>query len=1012
MRSRCSWSKVLAILALAVVLILIATPAEAFLHDTFSAGPGFPNRVDDYIDNLIAVSPSDQVDIIVDFCSTPTAADSTFLDQYGDIYGVFRFIDAIAVRNVTASDCYLIVNYPRLKLIEWDQTLSPHLDVSACAIQARASATYPYPAQAAWDLNPPVGHMGNGVTIAIMDSGVDDGHPALTGKRVAGYNGLTQVGGPGVDPDDDMAGWYHGTAVASMILASDPGLLYMGVAPNANYVDCKIFDNTGTSPASRSIATIQWIMRNAQQYNITLANMSFGGRPDDGTDAVARAANALVAQGVTVVASAGNNPPSIGISSPGSADDVICVGGVTDNATIMRGDDVFDTASRVGPRQSPPPSYTMTQNDLKPEVTAYMRDITVCQGINPGQNSTGFWQHPGVGTSWATAHVTGVAALVLEKYPGLPPAQVDNLIRTNAEVRGTPTYPWVDPVWDYMYGYGIVSAANTMNAVLLADVSVTGWVPGTWNSKAIWAGHYPVQVGDPNTLNARISANGAFAPGVVVQFDIMRTGWGSPYSPIASTTVSVPAGGSTVATIPFTPVTGQEGHKCLRVTATYAADPNLMNNSAKENIDIEPAMKSSRIGHRLAALSATDAATAAAAGVSGGTVGSRTARYTFPVRICVEPMATVPFRTADACICTKDLPPGVDAYLEPEPPFDLMPGECEACSLIVDVPDGVYFEPGDAVYVNGWFWGNGVAEGGVSVYFVTAPPIEATITEIQYTDDPAGNTQLLDQVVTTSGIATTEHDTYGGLFAVQDGVGEWSGIHVWNIGLPVDRGDSLIVTGLVMESDGLTQIDPFGGLETVSTGNPVPEPELVEPIAVDTMEEYEGVLVKVEEATVILDDPTAWQIEANGTSCFVGTWASYSYAPSMGQELDVTGVVAATGRSRTLEPRDDGDIEPITEVPPADLPAALSLAQNAPNPFGALTGIAYALPAETHVTLEVYSVAGRKVCTLVDQVQPAGHWNVEWNGLDAAGNAVARGVYFYKLEAGGESIEKRMVLIE
>ncbi len=669
MRSLCSWSKAIAILALALVFVLIATPAHSFLHDTFSAGPGFPNRVDDYIDNLYGISPTDHVDIIVDFCSTPTVADSTFLDQYGDIYGVFRFIDAIAVRNVMVSDCYLIVNYPRLKLIEWDQTLSPHLDVSTYAIQARSSGTYAYPGQAVWDINPSVGYMGNGVTIAIIDSGVDDGHPALAGKRRAGYNGLTQIGGPGVDPDDDMVGWYHGTSIASMILASDPAQQYMGVAPNANYVDCKIFDNTGTSPASRSISTIQWVMQNAALYNITVANMSFGGRPDDGTDAVARAANALVAQGVTVVASAGNNPPSSGISSPGSANDVICVGGVDDNATVSRTDDVFDTASRAGPRQSPPPAYTLSQNDLKPEVTAYMRDITVCQGINPGQNATGWWQHPGNGTSWATAHVSGVVALLLEKYPGLSPAQVDNMLRVNAEVRGAPTYPSVDLVWNYLYGYGIVSAANTVNAVLLADVSIAGWVPGTWNSKAIWAGHYPVKVGEANTLNARVSASGAFAPGVVVLFELMRTGWGSPYSPIASTTVSVSGGGSAVATIPFTPLPGQEGHKCLRVTATYSADPNPSNNSAKENIDIEPAMKSSRIAHQLAALSETsDGVTATAASADGAPSGSRAPRrFASPVTICVEPMAAVPFRTADACICTKDLPPGVTAELEPEP---------------------------------------------------------------------------------------------------------------------------------------------------------------------------------------------------------------------------------------------------------------------------------------------------------------------------------------------------------
>ncbi len=137
------------------------------------------------------------------------------------------------------------------------------------------------------------------------------------------------------------------------------------------------------------------------------------------------------------------------------------------------------------------------------------------------------------------------------------------------------------------------------------------------------------------------------------------------------------------------------------------------------NLDVDSASKASRLAHALAVNSGERA--------SGGRADRR---FTFPVEMCVDPMAPFPFRTADACICTKDLPLGADAWLEPPPPFDLMPGQCQPCSLIVFVPDGVVLEPGHAVYVNGWFWGNSVAEGGVSVYFVTAPPLEATISEI------------------------------------------------------------------------------------------------------------------------------------------------------------------------------------------------------------------------------------------------------------------------------------------
>jgi len=1005
MRHLRPWLPALAGLSLVLLSVLACSTAHAFLYDTFAGGPGFPNRVDDHVDSLLVSDPYGLVDIVVDFCSTPTAADSAFLAGHGTVYGVFRFVDAIAVRNVVVSDCYLIVNYPRVKLIEWDRPLYPNLDVSCYAIQARSSGMYPYPSQAVWDLNPTVGYTGSGVNVAIIDSGVDDAHPALAGKFIAGYDGFTQLGGPGVNPDDDMVGWYHGTAVAGMIMGNDPAQQYMGVAPGAGLIDCKIFNAGGSSPPSRVVATIQWVMQNAAQYNIQVCNLSIGGFPDDGTDVVARAADALAASGVVVVASAGNFPPSAGISSPGSGDQVISVGGVTDNATVARGDDAYDSVARVGPRAPKPPFWSGNINDLKPEVSAYCRDITTCQGSNPGQGGAGFWQHPGSGTSWATAHVSGVAALLLEKYPGLPPAQVDNMLRTNAEPRGGATFPSIDPIWNYMYGWGIVSAADAVNAVIPADVSVAAWVPGTWNSRSIWAGHYPVQVGDPNSLNARVHSNGGYAAGVVVKFEVQRTGWGSPYSPIASTTVNVPGGGSVVATIPYTPPPGSDGHKCFRVTAIYSADPNPANNQARENIDIEPAYKASRLAHAIAAGKehAIPGETA--------TVTRAERRFAFPVEMCVDPMAPFPFRTADACICAKDLPLGADAWLEPPPPFDLMPGQCQPCSLIVLIPDGVVLEPGHAVYVNGWFWGNGVAEGGVTVYFVTAPPIEATISEIQYTDDLTGPSPLDGQMVTTSGIATTDNTTYAGRFAIQDGEGPWNGLFVRDVGYPVARGDSLILTGLVVETGGLTELDLLIAAETPSTGNPLPDPTVLDPGIVDGDEAYEGVLVRVENVVVTDDNPFDWAVASVG-ECRVGRWSGYSYMPVIDDELHVTGVVGVTLDLYKLEPRDDEDIESASGVSDEELPTVVSLSQNLPNPFGGGTGITYALPADSDVLLQVFNVAGKVVRTLVDGPQPAGRWNVAWDGKDDDARPVSNGVYFYRLETGSKTIEKRMVFID
>ena len=218
MRHLRSWLPALSRFALVLFVLLACSTAQAFLYDTFTGGPGYPNRVDDHVDSLFVSNPAALVDIVVDFCSTPTAADSTFLAGYGTVYEVFRFVDAIAVRGVVTSDCYTIVNYPRVKLIEWDRPHWANVDVSSYAIKARSSGVYAYPTDAVWDINPPVGYMGNGVNVAIIDSGVDDAHPALAGKFVAGYDGFTKMGGPGVNPDDDMVGWYHGTAVAGIIM--------------------------------------------------------------------------------------------------------------------------------------------------------------------------------------------------------------------------------------------------------------------------------------------------------------------------------------------------------------------------------------------------------------------------------------------------------------------------------------------------------------------------------------------------------------------------------------------------------------------------------------------------------------------------------------------------------------------------------------------------------------------------------------------------------------------------
>ena len=88
------------------------------------------------------------------------------------------------------------------------------------------------------------------------------------------------------------------------------------------------------------------------------------------------------------------------------------------------------------------------------------------------------------------------------------------------------------------------------------------------------------------------------------------------------------------------------------------------------------------------------------------------------------------------------------------------------------------------------------------------------------------------------------------------------------------------------------------------------------------------------------------------------------------------------------------------------------LDNNYPNPFNPVTSIRYGITDRAHVTLRVYDVRGRLVRTLVDEVQnPDANHRVEWNGRNNAGNPVASGVYFYKLNAKNFTKTRKMVLL-
>ena len=103
---------------------------------------------------------------------------------------------------------------------------------------------------------------------------------------------------------------------------------------------------------------------------------------------------------------------------------------------------------------------------------------------------------------------------------------------------------------------------------------------------------------------------------------------------------------------------------------------------------------------------------------------------------------------------------------------------------------------------------------------------------------------------------------------------------------------------------------------------------------------------------------------------------------------------------------------PLASLGGPVVPQGFALGQNYPNPFNPSTIIPYQLPTAAHVRLEVFNVLGQRVATLVNEERPAGFHAARWDATDAAGQAVAAGVYIYRLRGEGVELTRRLVLVD
>jgi hypothetical protein len=163
---------------------------------------------------------------------------------------------------------------------------------------------------------------------------------------------------------------------------------------------------------------------------------------------------------------------------------------------------------------------------------------------------------------------------------------------------------------------------------------------------------------------------------------------------------------------------------------------------------------------------------------------------------------------------------------------------------------------------------------------------------------------------------------------------------------------------------------------------------------------------KIFNAAPVVAGPNTLYFVVPGTSsgAFV-TFARFRYG--------LAGGLLPTGLANSGEVDDyEVNILADTATPVKDTPTKFALFDAVPNPFNPRTTISFALPAASHVELSVYDVSGRLVATLLDENRPAGTHRVEWDGRNRAGERVASGVYLYRIQAGGFTDTKRMVLLK
>jgi hypothetical protein len=327
-------------------------------------------------------------------------------------------------------------------------------------------------------------------------------------------------------------------------------------------------------------------------------------------------------------------------------------------------------------------------------------------------------------------------------------------------------------------------------------------------------------------------------------------------------------------------------------------------------------------------------------------------------------------------------------------------------------------------------------------YFYLVLNRNVTIQDVQYNPFGTDVSGYNGYRVSLTGIVTADtlDDHPGGSFRLymQNGPGPWSGIQMGTRGTNgnliqgLQKGQKVTINGLIWDEPvtptfNVTRIDSASSVNVISSGNPVPAPEVLQTDVIGTggnglvsKEEWESVLLRYNNVTVTNENAdfpsnfgemyvsdgsgdTRVELEDGRHDYHNLSDPTRLYYVKTGSTFDaLQGILYYSFSNYKLVPRNNNDFigyNPVSVENEGTIPTEYQLSQNYPNPFNPSTRINFSLPFESSVRLSVFNILGQEVKVLVDnQIKSIGSYNLTFDAKD-----LPSGIYFYRLTASSTS---------